>query len=86
VQDYEDDFNSFSIYPNPANDEVTIEILNTIWYNSSVNLYNVIGEIVYQTSVNDKHTVIDISSFTKGVYFIEVENNGIKKFKKLMVQ
>jgi len=86
VQDYSEFDSSVSIYPNPTTDVVTIEILNSNWHNSTVKLYNVIGEIIYQTIISNTHTVIDISSFTKGIYYIEFENNGIREFKKLVIQ
>ena len=47
--------------------------------NTKVKLYNVLGEIVAKKIVvktNSKTTMkIDISSFAKGIYFIELESD-----------
>ncbi len=75
----------FSIAPNPAKDNLTLNIHNN-GINSKMRISNVIGETMYeQDFLSQKSINIDISKLSKGIYFIQVEtNNGlsIKKFIK----
>lgn len=83
VSENSNNFN-FTIYPNPANDNITV------FSNSNVNIgkieiLNLSGQIIQSISANSKSTTIDISSLSNGLYFIRVsaENgNSIYKFVK----
>ena len=78
-----------SVYPNPGNG---IFFLNTISENSNPNssytIYDITGNLVLKkeiesTSVN--HTErIDMSSFSNGIYFIEVSLNSTRSTRKLI--
>ena len=74
---------SIAVFPNPASANITIETQQK----SSIEIYNTLGEIVYQDSrlTFPDSRLIDISGFAKGMYFVKVKNeNGIavKKFIK----
>ena len=64
--------NYFTIYPNPANDLITI---NGNYFNS-VEIYSVLGTIVYKGDSR----VIDVSKFSKGLYLIYVTDQKGKKY------
>ena len=70
--------NSITIYPNPSNSEVNISSENII---NSVEIFNSLGQRVYQNVVNSNTKTIDISSFVNGVYILGVntENGVIRK-------
>ncbi|MGZ4057872.1 MAG: PKD-like domain-containing protein [Bacteroidia bacterium] len=74
-----------SVYPNPANDQVTIEISDPKLKNSYVRFYNMMGQVIYQTEIITSNSVINVSSFAKGIYTVGIENNGNKVFKKLII-
>ncbi|MGZ4034859.1 MAG: T9SS type A sorting domain-containing protein [Bacteroidia bacterium] len=74
-----------SVYPNPANDQVTIEISDSKLKNSYVRFYNMMGQVIYQTEIITSNSVINVSSFAKGIYTVGIENNGNKVFKKLII-
>ena len=78
---------TFALYPNPANEEVTIDC-STINASSGsiVRIYNTIGELVYQTINNNTKSTIAISSFAKGIYTVVVENENGRAVKKLVVE
>ena len=74
----ESDVFLFSVYPNPA--EELLHIDNS--YVKSAIIYNITGEKVLE--VNDQNR-INVSSLSKGVYFIKVSdgiNASTKKFIK----
>jgi hypothetical protein len=70
--------NQISIYPNPAKDK--FEIRNPKSEIKEVEIYNAFGESVFsqqQTTNNKQQTVIvDISSFSPGIYFIKIKGNS----------
>ena len=70
--------NSITLYPNPTNSEVNISSQNII---NSIEIFNSLGQRVYQSVVNSMEKVIDISSFVNGVYILGVntENGVIRK-------
>ncbi len=77
--------NAISIYPNPANDMVFVQ-LGIGAKNTDIRIFNVVGELVYQSEIFHQQTTIDVSSFAKGVYSIEVKNKDARVVKKLVVQ
>lgn len=62
--------NKFNIFPNPTNGLLNIELGNSETHKLSI--YNMLGQIVFSESVNEISTIIDLSSFEKGVYMIEL--------------
>jgi len=68
---------SFSVYPNPVKDVLTIDGI----YNS-VNIYDVFGKLVL-TSQTQK--VVDVSTLSNGVYMLEINTEQEVKTKKITV-
>lgn len=78
-----------NIYPNPANDFVSVELPELI-KNATIRIMNSIGQVVYQQTVasagNSKTIkLIDTGSFAKGVYTLIIESNNAKIVKKLVI-
>ena len=66
--------NKLSIFPNPSNGVLNIKASQNI---SSVNIYNMIGNLVMVKSIANNQSILNIESLTNGVYFIEFNlNNG----------
>ena len=68
----------FSIYPNPARDQVQIsangELINT------VNVYNMIGQlVVQQQGISQSETVLETASLKAGIYIVEINNSTRKR-------
>jgi hypothetical protein len=71
-------FDSFSIYPNPSSNKIKIEGIDNF---KIVQVFNVSGQLIMLQDSDH----IDISSLSKGVYFIKVSdgiNSSTKKFIK----
>ena len=73
--------NSVTLYPNPTNKDVNISSENII---NSVEVFNSIGQKVYQTNVKAKGKTFDINSLSKGVYIIGVNTDKGYSRKKLI--
>jgi uncharacterized repeat protein (TIGR03803 family) len=71
------------LYPNPNNGSFIIE-LNI---KSQINITNVLGEIVFNQSLEPGKQNIDILSQANGVYFVKVtDTKGVSAVKKIMKQ
>lgn len=70
-----------SMYPNPANDMVTI---NTIENIDSVSVMNVLGQTVLTKEVNSNNFTLDVSELNSGQYFLSLDSNGTRVVKKLI--
>lgn len=70
--------NSITLYPNPANKEVNISSQNII---NSIELFNSIGQKIYQLDTKAREKVIDIDFLSNGVYIIGIntEKGYIRK-------
>lgn len=84
----ESEISSFSIFPNPANDQLTIRLNDGFSKNSSLRILNSLGQIVLEKelSAGEKTVVIDIAGFAEGIYFLNI--TGEKSFvsQKLIIR
>jgi hypothetical protein len=62
-----------SIYPNPVQNELTI-LFNKISSNTTIKIYNTLGECVYNETISTLAQYINTSQFASGVYFISISN------------
>lgn len=69
----------FNVYPNPAANNVIVDIGNN---NESIIVTNLTGEIVYTDRLTAGKNIIDISSLNAGLYFIRC-GNYVQKLHKL---
>jgi len=60
----------FTYYPNPAKDAVNIISKTEI---SSIEVFNVAGQLLYSSKANALETKIDISAFSTGTYFFKLK-------------
>ena len=74
---------STKIYPNPANNKLTIENNNFII--SSIELFDISGKSIVVKRVDEMTTILDISNLYNGIYFVKVNSNQSSIIKKLIV-
>ena len=71
------------MYPNPANDFVTITNLPI---GSTMRILDITGKVVYSSAItNEQTTTINTTDFINGIYLIRIENNGNIANRKLVV-
>lgn len=79
------DNNSIIIYPNPANNFITIKNNKITTENFNYRIIDVTGRIV-KNGISKFNTNINIENFSDGLYTIQVElENGEKLSKKLII-
>jgi hypothetical protein len=57
------------VYPNPVSDYLNIEFADAA---SSVYVYDVLGKLVYQKSDTGYRIALDVTGFSKGIYYLRV--------------
>jgi photosystem II stability/assembly factor-like uncharacterized protein len=69
--------NNTAIYPNPASNEIMINLQETVLGNYELKLRDVSGKLIFELSGNTENGQIriDCSKFSSGVYFINI-NSG----------
>ena len=80
--------NTISIFPNPANYTVTIQLNsnNNESFFNYIRLYDVFGRTVLHSSISENFYVFDISKLPKGIFFIEASDFNSKYYQKLIIQ
>jgi uncharacterized protein (TIGR02145 family) len=73
---------NFRLYPNPANDKITIDFAEN--QECNLRVYTITSEMVFQKVLTKKSNEIDISSLPKGVYLLKFTGNPMTKQLKLI--
>jgi len=61
----------FSLYPNPTQGKLVIE---TAFSTDEILIYNAQGRLIQVISTTGEKHELDISNYSAGVYWIEIEN------------
>lgn len=76
--------NLMQIYPNPANEYITIET-SDITKEQTISIYNVQGQLLLQQPMQKAKSEMNISNLAKGLYIIKLttaDRFAVKKFIK----
>jgi len=73
--------NNIEIYPNPTS--CSLYIVNA--ENSLVNIYNILGEIVYSTFLKENKTSLDISNLHNGTYIVKIQTEDNIIIKEILL-
>ena len=74
---------SFTIYPNPAKTEVTVDA-NSLDKETTLILEDVLGQALVTRNITSS-TTIDLGNFSDGVYFIELRQGSKRAIKKFVI-
>jgi hypothetical protein len=67
---------NFTIYPNPALNNLIIEIgRNKTFASAIVSIYDIQGKQLLHQNITEAQTQIDISSFAKGIYIVKLQTD-----------
>ena len=69
----------FTIYPNPAKNELYITSTDKI---SSVSISDLVGQTLYSHEYNTKKVQVDITGLATGVYLVRINGSQVMKFVK----
>ena len=80
--------NIFKIHitPNPSHGTYMINYGTANINDVSIQIYNVIGNLIYSAKANKNFTIIDLTNYNDGIYFLKLYTNQSKTVHKLIKQ
>ncbi|KGO92836.1 T9SS type A sorting domain-containing protein [Flavobacterium subsaxonicum] len=74
---------TFSYYPNPVKDVLNLEYIKNI---DSATVYNLVGQQVLVTTINQSKAQLDLSNLAAGTYMVKVSANNATATIKVVKQ
>ena len=74
---------AYWIFPNPAHNELNIK--GSVVPNS-VRMYNITGQLVYETAACSTDMRISVATMPEGVYFIKIDSDNGSTTQKLIIK
>jgi hypothetical protein len=78
------DSNTIAVYPNPATNNITIDVSATLNMPATIEILNIQGQLIKTIVTNSNKTDIDISAFPSGMYFVKVKTEKRTEVRKFM--
>lgn len=72
--------NAVTVYPNPANDVLNINMAGEFGTSTNFTVYNSLGQVIKRMNVKSQNDLrVNTSAYSVGVYFIKIEKEGSVK-------
>ncbi|HOV11910.1 MAG TPA: YCF48-related protein [Bacteroidales bacterium] len=68
------------VFPNPAKDMVEIRTQPK----SLIEIINIYGQLISATNTTETNSILDLSKFSSGIYFIRIKTNNLITIKRLI--
>jgi hypothetical protein len=75
-----------NVYPNPAQDEVHIDLGGHVINGAVIEIVNVVGQLMYRQDVTEKKSKVNTSTFPSGMYFVCYGNGLTRVVTKMSIQ
>ncbi|MEA5461933.1 T9SS type A sorting domain-containing protein [Arcicella sp. LKC2W] len=69
------------LFPNPTNDKVILQSDN--YKHTVVQIVDNFGRKILEQDINNAETILDLSSYTSGQYFLQIERENRRKIYKI---
>lgn len=89
INEYSDIISRVILYPNPATEEITLKIDANYIIKEPIEIYNLIGKKVLELDSNkitNGYLNVNIKSLNSGIYFMEINIEGLEVVKKFIVK
>lgn len=73
---------SFTIFPNPTNDFVTISCAECFLTNKTYQITDATGKVVKQGALNGENPTVSMEALATGLYYLTIENTTVKLVKQ----
>ncbi len=78
---------NITVYPNPANNKITISNNKEIPEEAIISISQINGQLVMQDKFqNQKLIELDVSNLSNGIYLLKIETQEGMEVKKLVIQ
>jgi len=79
---------NWSVYPNPANQQIQIEFAQTHELIKNIEVNDLLGKTVLKVDgIKTNQQTLDVSSLSKGMYLLSITTqNNLKQVKKLLIK
>ncbi|MCF8464282.1 MAG: T9SS type A sorting domain-containing protein [Flavobacteriales bacterium] len=75
---------NFQIFPIPTHDQLTLEIPD-FKGTFSLRIVDTAGRVVHEATISTAKTFLDLSALSKGIYTVQLVQNGLVSVQKLIV-
>lgn len=74
-----------NVYPNPSNDFVSLEFLNsTKTLQKKITILNILGEEIYSEQTNDSRYKVNMEKWSAGIYIFQIQMDNATVNKKII--
>ena len=84
INEYKQPLTDFNVYPNPAQNNLTVRLSELSLENITLTIYSTLGEQVLSNPFTNGES-IDISALPNGVYFIYLNGESKNRSPKKLV-
>jgi len=75
-----------SVYPNPAKDQISVDLTSLNASDATVKIMNASGFVVYEGKASNSVESINTSSYNKGIYMVQVSSGNSVSNKKIVIE
>jgi len=75
---------NLTVFPNPSNGKVNVNVTDNKQY--SVKVVNVLGQVIMQNEIDASNNSIDLTSFSKGLYQLILNDGSVSTVKNIVVE
>ncbi|MCW4467383.1 S8 family serine peptidase [Flavobacterium sp. MFBS3-15] len=76
----------FNVWPNPADDQLTVSLPSGIEGEANVQLFDIQGRVVARESMSSPESTINIDGLSAGMYIVSVTNGSKTQTKKVVIK
>ena len=77
--------NEIKVYPNPVKENLYLNFGNLDFAASQIQLYNALGQKVYENEVNNTEMTIPVVNYSNGIYILKINSNKQQFTKKVII-
>jgi len=75
---------NIKIFPNPGNNFINVELKNISNEILNLEIIDINGQVLFNKKLDNNFKQIDISSYSKGIYFVKLKGQDFIKVEKVI--
>ena len=78
---------NITVYPNPTSGNFELKISDFDLKNSfEIEVVNSVGQIILFKKISSSHEEVDLSPYSKGIYFLKIKSKEYSGLRKLVIE